>query len=224
MKIYVIPDIHGELSILKDVMLSICKELGSDNVKIIFLGDYIHGGEDSVGVIDYIMDLQEKWGRSKVIALLGNHEEFVLKGYSSLGDITPIGPYEIDDKYIEWIKSLPKYYQESNTIFVHAGIDEYLGGNWEYTDDYTFTNKYPATTGKIEGLDLKIVADHVYTSEIANDEHFSDIYYDDFNHYYLDGDVLKNKKMNVVLVQTGDTEDKYFEVTSEGNVLLSEYF
>lgn len=30
--------------------------------------------------------------------------------------------------------------------------------------------------------------------------------------------------MNVMLVQTGDAEDKYFEVTSEGNVLLSEYF
>lgn len=131
MKIYVIPDVHGDLSILKYVMLSIIKELGSDNVKIIFLGDYIHGGQDSIGVIDYIMDLQEKWGRSKIIALLGNHEEFVLKGYSFIEDITPTGPYEIDDKYIDWLKRLPRYYKESNTIFVHAGIDEELGEYWE---------------------------------------------------------------------------------------------
>ena len=224
MRIYVIPDIHGMLVELKKAMLLFQEELKFDDAKLIFLGDYIHGGEDSIGVIDYIIDLQEKLGRRKVITLLGNHEEFVLKGYSSLEDITPTGFYEIDDKYIDWLTSLPKYYQESNTIFVHAGIDEYLGENWEYTDDYTFTSKYPAVIGKIEGLDQKVVAGHVHTSEIANDEHFSDIYYDGFNHYYLDGDVLKNKKLNIMLVETGDGEDKYFEVTSKGYNPISKYY
>ncbi|MGE9993616.1 metallophosphoesterase [Peptoniphilaceae bacterium SGI.137] len=224
MRIYVVPDVHGSLEELKTAMSLIQEDLQSEGVKLIFLGDYIHGGENSIGVVDYIMNLQEEFGRHKVIALLGNHEEFVLKGYSSLEVITPTAPYEIDDKYIDWLQSLPRFYQESNTIFVHAGIDEALGRNWEYTDDYTLTSKYPAVTGKIEGLELKVVAGHVYTSEIANNDGFSDIYYDGFNHYYLDGNVIKNKKLNVMLVETSEGNDNYYEVIPDGNILVSEYF
>ncbi|WP_448972355.1 hypothetical protein [Oribacterium sp.] len=57
-----------------------------------------------------------------------------------------------------------------------------------------------------------------------NDETFSDIYYDGYDHYYLDGDILKNKKLNVMLVEMGHKEDKYFEVTTEGNYIISKYY
>ena len=51
---------------------------------------------------------------------------------------------------------------EENTIFVHAGIDEEAGDMWEWeTSEDVFTSKYPAETGKIEGLDMKVVAGHV---------------------------------------------------------------
>lgn len=224
MKIYVIPDIHGMLNELKNAMSFFYEDFKSDDSKLVFLGDYIHGGEDSVGVVNYIIALQEKYGRDKVVALLGNHEEFVLKGHSSLEEIAPIGAYPIEAKYMNWFASLPRYYHESHTIFVHAGIDEYLGENWEYTDEYTYTNKYPAVIGGIDGVDLQIVAGHVYTSEIANDLSFHDIYYDGFNHYYLDGDVVKNKKLNVMLVVTGEKEDQYFEITEKGKCIVSTYY
>lgn len=224
MKIYVIPDIHGMLEELKQAISLFQDDLNDADTKLVFLGDYIHGGKDSIGVVDYIMGLQEVYGTEKIIALLGNHEEFVLDGYSSLEEMVPRSPYQIEAKYIEWFKGLPRYYQESHTIFVHAGIDEDLGGYWKYTDDQTYTNKYPAATGNIEGLAYKIVAGHVHISEIAGDASFSDIYYDGFNHYYLDGDGLKTGKLNVMLIITGEQEDKYFEVTKEGTFIISEYY
>lgn len=224
MRIYVIPDIHGMLDVLKKAMSLIEEDLQSEDTKLVFLGDYIHGGEDSIGVLDYIMNLQQQFGEHKIIALLGNHEDFVLNGYSSLEDITPQHASDIDGKYLAWLRDLPKYHLESKTIFVHAGVDEYLGEHWEYTDDYTFINKYPPVTGKIEGVDLQVVAGHVYTSEIVNDPYFCEIYYDGFNHYYLDGDVVKNKALNIMLVETGDDKDTYFQVTPEGNYIISKYY
>ena len=31
---------------------------------------------------------------------------------------------DMEEKYVRWMESLPRYYVEGNTIFVHAGIDE----------------------------------------------------------------------------------------------------
>ena len=71
---------------------------------------------------------------------------------------------------------------------MHAGIDESTGSMWEWeTSDDIYTSKYPAETGKIDGLDMKVVAGHIYTSEIADNPRFNDIYYDGENLIYIDG-------------------------------------
>ena len=120
-----------------------------------------------------------------------------------------------DDLYISWLSSLPRYYTEGNTIFVHAGIDETVGDMWEWeTSDDIYTSKYPAETGRIEGLDMKVVAGHVYTSEISGDSTFNDIYYDGENHIYIDGDVLSTGVIPVLMVDT-DT-DRYYRITDGG--------
>ena len=95
---------------------------------------------------------------------------------------------ERDEPYIRWIENLPRYYVEGNTIFVHAGIEEDAGDLWDWaTGENIFTGKFPAQTGKIEGLDKKVVAGHIGTSDIAGDASFHDIYYDGASHYYIDG-------------------------------------
>ena len=49
-------------------------------------------------------------------------------------------------------------------------IDEDAGDLWEWgTGEDMFISKYPVETGKIEGLDMKVVAGHVGTAEIAGD-------------------------------------------------------
>lgn len=227
MKIYCMSDIHGCLKEF-EAALSLFKEyLNEPETMLILLGDYIHGGTDNYGVLDKIMDLQKEYGSDKVLALMGNHEAFVLTGESSIEHMfKPLQEHFVrkkaDDTYIQWMKHLPRYYTEGNTIFVHAGIDEDAGEFWEWaTGEDLFVNKYPAETGKIEGLDSKIVAGHVATSVVSEDANFHDIYYDGESHYYIDGSVCESGIIPVLMVDT-DT-DKYYRVTESGNWLILPY-
>lgn len=213
MKIYCMSDIHGCITEFGYALLLVEEELSRPDTRLLLLGDYVHG-PDSYAVLDKIISLQNKWGSDKVIALIGNHEDMVCDGR------WPIGQEDEDDgakedRYIAWMENLPRYYTEGNTIFVHAGIDEEAEDWWEWgTDDFTFTEKYPAMTGKFYG-DWKIVAGHVGTAEISGNPDFHDIYYDGESHYYIDGTVLSSGVLPVLMV---DTEtDMYYRVTETGN-------
>lgn len=37
-----------------------------------------------------------------------------------------------DGGYLIWMRNLPRYYSEGNTIFVHAGIDKEAEDLWEW--------------------------------------------------------------------------------------------
>ena len=231
MKLYCMSDIHGCLEAFEEALSLVEGHLEEDGVRLILLGDYIHGGTDNRGVLDRIVALQHRYGTDKVVALMGNHEEFVLQGDSDIDrliistiwkdDNGGDGAGE-DDKYIRWMENLPRYYTEGNTVFVHAGIDEDAGDLWEWgTGDEIFTGKYPAETGQIEGIDMKVVAGHVGTAEISGDPRYHDIYYDGANHYYIDGTVLDSGRIPVLKV---DTEtDQYYRVTESGDWLILPY-
>ena len=98
------------------------------------------------------MQLQNRHGSDKVIALPGNHEDMVCDGrwiISGNGDEDTFDREEDDTGYLMWMQNLPRYYVEGNTIFVHAGIYEEAEDLWEWkTDDHIFTEKYPAQTGR----------------------------------------------------------------------------
>lgn len=227
MKIYCMSDIHGCLAEFEEALSMILGDLEELDTMLIFLGDYIHGGTDNRGVLDKIMKLQYQYGTEKVKALLGNHEEFVLLGESSINYMIKSLDKECsaddeDDKYTQWMENLPRYYTEGNTIFCHAGIEEDAGDLWEWaTGEEVFTGKYPAETGKIEGLDMKVVAGHVGTAEISGDPRFHDIYFDGGSHYYIDGTVLHSGKIPVLMVDT--ERDKYYRVTETGKWLILPY-
>ena len=120
MKIYCISDIHGFLAEFEEALSLVVDHLDEPDTKLCLLGDYIHGGNDNYRVLDKIISLQRKYGSDKVIALLGNHEEFVLTGYSTVNNMNIIEDegYGTDDgsdeKYISWFESLPRYYTEGN--------------------------------------------------------------------------------------------------------------
>lgn len=81
--------------------------------------------------------------------------------------------------------------------------------------------KYPAETGKIPDLDMKVVASHVGTSEITGDSRFHNIYFDGESHYYIDGTVLDS---GVILVLMVDMEkDEYYQVREMGEWLILPY-
>ncbi|MDE5738474.1 MAG: metallophosphoesterase, partial [Oscillospiraceae bacterium] len=209
---YVMSDIHGSISAFEEALELVLDDLENPDVKLILLGDYVHGDEDNYAVLDRIIALQHKYSPDKVIALLGNHEEMVCNGNWSINGYGFSD--ETDDKYINWMSRLPRYYVLGKTIFVHAGIDEEAGEFWEYeTDDFTFTEKYPAETGFF-CEDYKIIAGHVGTCEISGDARFHGIYYDGQSHYYLDSSVLESGFLNLLKI---DIENqKYYEVTQYG--------
>jgi serine/threonine protein phosphatase 1 len=226
MRIYAVSDIHGYSRQL-DVTLSMI-DMSGDN-KLVLLGDYIHG-PDGYGVLDRIIRLQEKYGPDKVVALLGNHEEMALDGLWPIGahrfgDDKKYQKKDKDEKYLLWMSKLPRYYVVKNTIFVHAGIDEYAAsdGLWELgTCEHIFTCKYPAQTGRIENFNMKIVAGHIGTHCIAHNPHYHDIFYDGENHYYIDGSVGKSKRLPILMYDTD--RDKYYRITESGPWLILPYY
>ena len=200
MQIFAMTDIHGCLEAFKEALSQI--SLRGDN-KLVLLGDYIHGGGQDHEVLDLIMDLQEKHGEDKVIALLGNHEEDVL---SECG--RPISHPKnskgkrSDEVYKNWMRSLPLYYVEGKVIFVHAGIAEEAGEYWELgTPEHYFTSKYPPSFEEFD-CDKKIVAGHTSVAYITGEPDYTDIYYDGHSHFYIDGDVCATGKFNILVYDT----------------------
>jgi len=74
-----IGDIHGNLRALEDLLDFISKEVGAEDT-VVFLGDYIDRGPDTKGCIERIIALQSDM-KANVVALLGNHEEWLLQTY-----------------------------------------------------------------------------------------------------------------------------------------------
>lgn len=218
--IYAMSDIHGCLDAFEYALSLV--DLSVDN-KLVLLGDYVHG-PDSYGVLEKIIHLQNKYGTNKVIALIGNHEDMVCDGRWPIGGIGDENGYTHEakeDTYIAWMQGLPRYYVEGNTIFFHAGIDEEAEDLWEWgTDDFTFTEKYPAQTGKFYGK-MVIVAGHVGTAEISGNPRFHDVYFDGESHYYIDGTVLDSGIIPVIKVDTENS--KYYRVTEAGDWLILPY-
>lgn len=213
-------DIHGCLDAFEYALSLI--DLSDDN-KLVLLGDYVHG-PDSYGVLEKVIHLQNKYGTDKVIALIGNHEDMVCDGRWPIGGIEDKNGYAHEaeeDTYIAWMQSLPRYYVEGNTIFVHAGIDEEAGDLWEWgTDDFIFTEKYPAQIGKFFG-NMMIVAGHIGTAEISGNPRFHDIYFDGESHYYIDGTVLDSGIIPVIKIDMDNS--KYYRVTETGDWLILPY-
>ncbi len=217
--VYAISDIHGCYFELLEALEVV--DLSGTN-KLILLGDYIDGGGEDKRVLDKIIELQRRYGSDKVIALMGNHETMAFEGF------VPRQKHYDDyeggslEEYFEWMEELPLYYVEGNTIFVHAGIDEGAGIYWESeTDDYTFTDKYPPQTGKFDG-GMIIVAGHTYTSTLARDRNYHDIFFDGLSHYYIDGDVLTSGRIPVLAVDT--EKDKYYGVDKTGLYVIEPFY
>jgi serine/threonine protein phosphatase 1 len=134
---YAIGDVHGSLSLLRDLIERCRKHAGGAAATMVFLGDYIDRGPDSAGVIDLIMALQSEL-REHLIALKGNHEAVVVdvidgeaeaEFWLSQGGTQTLGSYGVTDAdalpraHIKWLRSLRTRYDDGRRFFVHAGID-----------------------------------------------------------------------------------------------------
>ena len=124
-----IGDIHGSLVALE----TLAQEMNfSKEDTLIFLGDYVDRGPQSKGVLDWLMDHQEKLN---IITLKGNHEIMMLDAIDDLtlfsfwamnGGIETLHsfgclPEEIDRKYLDFMDNCQLYHETKDHIFIHAG-------------------------------------------------------------------------------------------------------
>ena len=125
----VIGDVHGHYGAL----CSLLAEIGIDNDdQVYFLGDLIDRGPESAKVVDLVIKNQYK-------CILGNHEIMLLE---SLGGeqinhlafqawlqnggnatVMSYGHKMLPREHIEWMKSLPFYFDLGDYWLVHAGVN-----------------------------------------------------------------------------------------------------
>lgn len=137
--IYAIPDIHGEISLLRKAMAHLT-HIGFDTTKdaLVFLGDMIDRGPDSCAVIQTIKDLVETHSGA-IFALRGNHEDLALDYYLNRkfgkadardlwfmnGGNRTEWSYEnrtMSEDHIKWIASLPYHLEKDGFFFSHAPV------------------------------------------------------------------------------------------------------
>ncbi|MCB0330224.1 MAG: serine/threonine protein phosphatase [Bdellovibrionales bacterium] len=155
---FVIGDIHGCADELNLLLHHIEEKEGlAPEDVVIFIGDYIDRGPDSKGVIDLLLDFDERQ-KSDVYFLKGNHEEMLL-GYLELGgsggDVylinggkeflasyglgAKVKPSEaleaIPERHIQFFQNLTRYLVSEQFIFAHAGLNPLRDLGHQIDDD-----------------------------------------------------------------------------------------
>jgi serine/threonine protein phosphatase 1 len=123
---WVIDDIHAckkTLQTLVEHKIGLTQE-----DQLFFLGDYINRGPDSIGVIDFIMNLQSL--DYQVFTLRGNHEQMLLDShYQSHSELELALPSlhkhnplkdanrKILPQYVDFFENLPYYFELDGLLF-----------------------------------------------------------------------------------------------------------
>lgn len=151
MSTFVIGDIHGRYSQLKQLERDVPWDLEKDT--IVFLGDLIDRGEQIREVVDEVIRLRSR--NPSLVTLRGNHEQMLLDcvDFGDLSWLIPenggqetIAQYgcplhtledvediHIPEEHLEFFRSMPLYHEDETAIFVHAGLE--TGVPLEETDE-----------------------------------------------------------------------------------------
>jgi len=165
--IYAIGDVHGCLDLLQRLEKKIFKDIAKQKQQalIIMLGDYVDRGENSSGVLDYLMAKLPKGVRR--LCLVGNHEETMLafiKDPKNNSEWLKFGGKEtlvsygfelselkqseikksnflyrinslIPSEHVRFLSELPIMINFPSLVFVHAGIRPELTLNNQLDED-----------------------------------------------------------------------------------------
>jgi len=133
MRLLAISDIHGCARTFRKLLDQI--GLNQDD-HLVLAGDYVDRGPDTKGVIDQILELQEK-GYS-ITLLKGNHEDLMLEaidkadalphwirngGRETLASFGIASPTDLPPPYLRFFRELKNYHQTEEAFFVHAGFN-----------------------------------------------------------------------------------------------------
>jgi serine/threonine protein phosphatase 1 len=135
---YALSDIHGCLDKLQRLVDRCLLDTKEEPARFVFLGDYIDRGQDSRGVLEFVIDLQRRQP-GRVVCLTGNHEDLALNAIDDPGEIDQwvvynggdkalrsygvTHPSEVPADHVAWLRALATHYDDGLRFFVHAGID-----------------------------------------------------------------------------------------------------
>lgn len=183
---FVIGDIHGEISKLKDLVDNI---LGLDlSAKFVFIGDYVDKGENSKETLGYLHKLQRD---HECVFLKGNHEFFWLSkecggsrfnvNYDKYGFVTTLNdygiekthPHEISKLWPSTLTNLKLYYETERYFVCHAGLtpSAFDLAPAELKEEDLLFNRYDFLKTKRLYRNKKIIFGHTG---------FYDVFYDGF--------------------------------------------
>lgn len=145
---YAITDVHGCLKKLEELVRRCYADAAGRPMKFIFLGDYVDRGPDSLGVVQYLMELQRSRADQDIF-LKGNHEDLVVTAadseffeerWLSNGGLATLKSYglssadKIPAEHVNWFRRLPLLFDDGQRFFVHAGVhpDRLLDQQDEY--------------------------------------------------------------------------------------------
>lgn len=161
---YAIGDIHGEVTLLQQ-LLSILPLQEEDT--LVFLGDYVDRGEDSLATINVLRDLRRK--HPSCVFLRGNHEDAWLAEWDGMHFT---GPSAIEGAMKFWddceghVPSAVGFFMEETRItyedqyayYVHAGLMP--DRSMERTSDFTKMWGVPTFLGSTYDWGKPVVFGH----------------------------------------------------------------
>lgn len=159
MSTFVVGDIHGTFKALQEVLIK--SSFNAETDKIIFLGDYADGWDDTYKVIELLLGIKNKatfcGNGDNIIFIRGNHDIF-LQDYLNTFHITPLwkdngGLTSVESysrsgvdnfhEHRKFLKDCVNWYIDSkNRLFIHAG--------WDHRKDFFLGATEPASVMTIQ--------------------------------------------------------------------------
>lgn len=181
MGLIAIGDVHGCAQSL-DALIEKLEPTADDH--LVFVGDYVDRGPDSKGVIERLLDLEERF---TCTFLKGNHESLMLD-YLDHGEFelwrmngglptlesyrASKGKIEIPESHVDFIRSTAMYLDTEEFFFVHAGLrpDFSVADNVKRSDDRIFLWERGHLQARKLAWEKPVICGHTPHSEPINKE------------------------------------------------------
>lgn len=131
MRLAILSDIHSNLEALRE-MYKVLEEQGCD--KYICIGDIVGYGAKPSECIDFVRE-------HNIESIRGNHDHYTTLDESEwdvqpyAGDVIRWTQDVISAEQMQWLESLPFYFDVEGLFFIHASLEAVDGSYWPYILD-----------------------------------------------------------------------------------------
>ncbi|MBN1332821.1 MAG: serine/threonine protein phosphatase [Synergistales bacterium] len=137
MPVLIVGDLHGEM----DSVHFILENFELDQNLLIFLGDYVDRGKESLELLSVLFDLQAR-RPGEVILLRGNHEDWGMNlRYGFARELSDKGKDLLYKPLLSWYESLPLMARIGEIMALHGGPPYPLPGNMDDLKKLTFQDE-----------------------------------------------------------------------------------